>query len=101
MLYRWKLATALASSELHDDELAMPADLLSQTPTGVRSTSGAVDYWIDRALGRPMSPSDRGELVRAMAQADHPDAPLGDETFAKRLPQLVELILMSRDFQWR
>ena len=34
-------------------------------------------------------------------QADHPDAPLGDETFAKRLPPLVELILMSPDFQWR
>jgi hypothetical protein len=48
-----------------------------------------------------MSPVDRGEIVRAMAQADNPDAPLGDETFAKRLPQLVELILMSPDFQWR
>jgi hypothetical protein len=36
-----------------------------------------------------------------MAQADSPDAPLGDETFAKRLAQTVELILMSREFQWR
>jgi hypothetical protein len=36
-----------------------------------------------------------------MAQADSPDAPLADETFAKRLAQLVELILMSPDFQWR
>jgi hypothetical protein len=48
-----------------------------------------------------MSPADRGEIVRAMAQADSPDAPLGDETFAKRLAQTVELILMSREFQWR
>jgi hypothetical protein len=60
-----------------------------------------VDYWIDRLLGRPMSPADRGEIVRAVAQADNPDAPLGDETFGKRIPQLVELILMSPDFQWR
>jgi hypothetical protein len=86
---------------LHDDNLTMSVDLVAQTPPGVRSANGAADYWIDRILGRPMAPSDRGEIVRAMAQADSPDAPLGDETFAKRLSQLVELILMSRDFQWR
>jgi hypothetical protein len=101
MLYRWKLATALAANELRDNDVAMPADLLSQTPPFVRTASGAVDFWIDRVLGRPMAAADRGEIVRAVAQADHPDAPLGDETFAKRLPQLVELILMSPDFQWR
>jgi hypothetical protein len=101
MLYRWKLATALAANDLKDNDRAMPVDLLSQTPPGVRSASGATDYWIDRVLGRPIASADRSEIVRAMAQADHPDAPLGDETFARRLPQLVELILMSPDFQWR
>jgi uncharacterized protein (DUF1800 family) len=101
ILYRWKLATALAGNELHDDERSMPVDLLSQTPPGVRSANAAADFWIDRILGRPMTPGDRGEVVRAMAQADSPDAPLADETFAKRLAQLVELILMSPDFQWR
>jgi uncharacterized protein (DUF1800 family) len=101
LLYRWKLATALAGNELHDDVLSMPTDLMSQTPPGVRSANGAVDYWIDRVLGRQMAPADRGEIVRAVAQADSPDAALDDDTFAKRLPQLVELILMSPDFQWR
>jgi len=101
MLYRWKLATALVESALHDDDVSMRVDLASQTPPDVRSANGATDFWIDRILGRPMSPADRGEIVRAMAQADSPDAPLGDETFAKRLSQLVELILMSREFQWR
>jgi uncharacterized protein (DUF1800 family) len=101
MLYRWKLATALAANELHDNDLAMPVDLLAQTPSGARTANGAVDYWTDRLLGRPLSTADRGEIVRAVAQADSPDAPLGDEAFAKRLPQLVELLLMSPDFQWR
>jgi hypothetical protein len=101
MLYRWKLATALAANELKDNDVAMPVDLVSQTPSFVRSANAAVDFWIDRLLGRPMAAADRGEIVRAVAQADHPDAPLGDETFAKRLPPLVELILMSPDFQWR
>ena len=101
ILYRWKLASALVESALHDDEVAMPVDLLAQTPAGLRSANGATDYWVDRILGRPMAPADRAEIVRAMAQADSPDAPLGDETFAQRLAQMVELILMSRDFQWR
>jgi uncharacterized protein (DUF1800 family) len=101
ILYRWKLASALVEDALHDDNVAMSVDLVAQTPPGVRSANAATDYWIDRILGRPMSPADRGEIVRAMAQADSPDAPLGDETFAKRLAQTVELILMSREFQWR
>src|SRR5712691_1749820 len=99
MLYRWKLASALVESAWHDSDVTIRVDVAGQTPPGVRSANGATDYWIDRILGRPMSPTDRGEITRAMAQADSPDAPLGDETFAKRLAQLVELILMSRDFQ--
>src|SRR4029077_11281227 len=59
MLYRWKLATALAANELKDNDRARPADLLRQTPPFIRSAGGAVDFWIDRVLGRPMSASDR------------------------------------------
>jgi uncharacterized protein (DUF1800 family) len=101
MLYRWKLATALAENGLGDDDLAVSVNLVAQTPPFIRSANGAADFWIDRILGRPLASSDRSEIVRAMAQADSPDAQLGDETFAKRVPQLVELILMSPDFQWR
>jgi uncharacterized protein (DUF1800 family) len=102
ILYRWKLAGALAEGALHDDvSYAITVDLLSQTPPGARSANAATDYWIDRILGRPMAPADRGEIARAVAQADSPDTPLDGETFAKRVSQLVELILMSPDFQWR
>ena len=101
MLYRWKLAGGLATNALHDDDLAIQVDLTSQMPPDVRSPNAATDYWIDRILGRPMAPNDRDEIVRAVSQADSPDAPLGDETFAKRVAQLVELIVMSPDFQWR
>jgi uncharacterized protein (DUF1800 family) len=101
MLYRWKLATALAENTASSDERPMHVDLVAQTPGSVRSPAAAADFWIDRILGRSMADTDRAEIVRAMAQADSPDAPLPDEVFAKRLPQLVELILMSPDFQWR
>jgi len=101
MLYRWKLATALAENDLHNDERAVSVDLAMQMPPGLRHPNGVVDFWIDRILGRPMAAADRDEIVRAVAQADSPDAPLGDEAFAKRVPQAVELILMSPDFQWR
>jgi uncharacterized protein (DUF1800 family) len=101
MLYRWKLASALTENELRNDERAIPVDLLSQTPPGARSPNAATDFWIGRILGRPMDGSGREEIVRAVAQSDGADSPLSDEQFAKRLPQLVALILMSPDFQWR
>jgi uncharacterized protein (DUF1800 family) len=101
ILYRWKLASALTADELHDDERAIPVDVVAQTPPGVRSPNAATDFWIDRILGRQMNAADRGEIVRAVAQSDSPDAPLPDDTFARRLPQLVALVLMSPDFQWR
>ena len=103
MLYRWKLAEAIAQGDLkdEDDNTAMRVDLVGQMPPFVRSPDAATDFWIDRLLGRPIAPGDRDEIVRAVARADSPDAPLDDDTFAKRLPQLVELILMSPDFQWR
>ena len=103
----WLNGERVDDVELYDGDVlrcgqtSIRVDVVGQTPPGVRSANGATDYWIDRILGRPMSAGDRGEIVRAMAQADSPDAPLGDETFARRLSQLVELILMSRDFQWR
>src|SRR5207237_868883 len=83
---------ALAENALRDGDLSMLSHLLSQTPQGLRSPNAAVDFWIDRILGRPTSATDRAEIVRAAAQADSPDALLGDETFTMRLPQIVELI---------
>jgi uncharacterized protein (DUF1800 family) len=100
-LYRWKLAKALAENQLSQDDVQVRVDLVAQTPPGVRSANAAADFWIDRILGRPMSAADRGEIVRATAQADSADAPLDGETFGKRLPLLVELVLMSPDHAWR
>ncbi len=101
LLYRWKLAAALAENAFDDGKLSMRVNLVTQTPPSARSANAATDFWIERILGRPIAPTDRAEIARAMAQADHPDAPLGDETFAARIPQMVELIVMSPEFQWR
>jgi uncharacterized protein (DUF1800 family) len=100
-LYRWKLAKALAENQLDSDDVSMRVDLVSRTPGDARSPNAAADFWIDRILGRPMAASDRSEIVRAVAQADSPDAPMSDETFAKRIPLLVELVLMAPDHAWR
>jgi hypothetical protein len=86
---------------LSQDDVQVRVDLVAQTPPGVRSANAAADFWIDRILGRPMSAADRSEIVRATAQADSADAPLDGETFGKRLPLLVELVLMSPDHAWR
>jgi uncharacterized protein (DUF1800 family) len=101
LLYRWKLAGAIVQNTFDDGKLTVRVDVARQTPPSVRSANDATDYWIDRILGRPMAATERAELVRAIAQADGPDAPLSGEKLAVRLPRLVELILMSPEFQWR
>jgi uncharacterized protein (DUF1800 family) len=101
ILYRWKLARALAENDFGGRSERIQTDLVGRTPLEARSPLAATDFWIQRILGRPMAAKDRDEIVRAMAQADSFLEPLGDEAFAKRLPVGVELIVMSPDFQWR
>lgn len=80
------------------------ADVVAQTPPGVRSASEIADFWIDRVLGRPMPPADRQRIVDFMAQGHNPsfDLPLdSDWDTQERLRSMVALICMSPSFLWR
>lgn len=80
------------------------ADVVAQTPGGARTANEIADFWIDRVLGRPMSPSDRLEIVEFMAQGHNPgfDLPLdADWDTQERLRSMVALICMSPTFLWR
>ncbi len=98
----WRLCNWLVDVE--DDGDNHYADVVGQTPGGVRTANEIVDFWIDRVLGRPMTPSDRLELVDFMAQGHNPnfDLPLGsDWDTQERLRSMVALICMSPSFLWR
>ena len=101
MLQRWNGLVYAVS----DWFSALRFDPLAAMPEGVRTVRQMTDFWIDRLLGRPLADAAaRDRLQRyLLAWGDDPDAPpVGDaDNLRGRLRQLVALIGMTPDFQWR
>ncbi len=97
----WRLCNWLI--DFDDDNGNFYLDVIGQTPGSVRSANELADFWINRILGRPMSPQDRDEIVDFMAQGINPDFDLNlqDEDTSTRLRAMVGLLLMAPDFLWR
>ncbi|MDX2435752.1 MAG: DUF1800 domain-containing protein [Acidobacteriota bacterium] len=98
----WRLCNWLLDVE-NDNDIHY-SNVLAQTPADVRTAQEIADFWIIRVLGRPMSPSDRLEIVEFMAQGHNPnfDLPLGNDwDTQERLRSMVALICMSPTFLWR
>ncbi len=103
ILYRWNFAVGIAENWLDDDDQGrkIHTDVYSQTPTDLRSAEGLADFWINRLLGRAMSESDRAAVIAVMAQEYGPQDQLPDDHVQYVLPAMVEVIIMSPDFQWK
>ena len=98
----WRLGNFLVRAE--DDAGSRYADVLGQTPAGVRSATALVDFWTERMLGRPANALERDELIEFMAQGHNPnfDLPLDtDAPTQERLRTLVALIVMTPSFLWK
>jgi uncharacterized protein (DUF1800 family) len=98
----WRLTNWLVDVEGGDG--AYRLDAAAQTPAGVRSANGLVDFWIDRIFGRPLVAAVRQELVEFMAQGHNPDFDLpldSDGDTRERLQSLLGLMFLSPDFLWR
>jgi len=97
----WRLCNWLI--DFHDSSGQFYLDVLGQTPGWARTPNELADFWIQRILGRSMSPQDRLEIVQFMAQGFNPnfDLDLADGDTRDRLRAMVGLILMSPDFLWR
>ena len=104
LLYRWNFAVGVAENWLNDDDkgLTLHTDLLNQTPAEIRTAESLADFWIQRILGRPLSSdADRNSVIAVMAQEYGTQEPLPEDHVAYVLPAMVEVILMSPDFQWK
>lgn len=98
----WRMGNFLV--QVTDDSDVHYADILGQTPAGVRSATALVDFWTERMLGRPADALERDELIEFMAQGHNPnfDLPLDtDEPTQERLRTLVALIVMTPSFLWK
>jgi hypothetical protein len=67
----------------------------------LRTAEVLADFWIPRLLGRSISDSDRSAVVAVMAQQYSSQEQLPEDHVKYVLPAMVEVILMSPDFQWK
>lgn len=96
LLMRWRLGNWVINARDDNDDLY--SDIVGQTISG--SAIEIVDYWIDRAVGYPISTETRAALISFMAQGINPDYTLPmTEQVQDRIRALVGLIFMSPEYQ--
>jgi uncharacterized protein (DUF1800 family) len=103
MLYRWNFAVGVTESWLNDEEQQrfLKTDVVAQTPPDLRTAEALADFWIPRLLNRSMSAVDRVAVIKVMAQEYSAQEELSQDHINWVLPAMVEVILMSPDFQWK
>lgn len=103
MLYRWNFAVAISENWMDDEEQQriIRTDIVAQTPAELRTAESLADFWIPRILNRPMSDADRQAVIAVMAQDYGAQEELPQDHIDYVLPGMVEVILMSPDFQWK
>jgi uncharacterized protein (DUF1800 family) len=103
ILYRWNFAVGIAENWLDDEEQGrtIRTDVYSQTPAEVRTAEGLADFWISRLLGRAKSERGRAAVIAVMAQEYGAQESLPEDHVQYVLPGMIEVILMSPDFQWK
>ena len=103
LLYRWNFAVGIAENWLDDEDegRTIRTDVYAQTPAEIRTAESLADFWIPRILNRAMSETDRAAVIAMMAQEYSPQETLPDDHVQYVLPGMVEVILMSPDFQWK
>jgi hypothetical protein len=103
LLYRWNLAVGLTENWMDDNDTGykIRSDVFAQTPAEIRSASSLADYWIQRILNQPLPEESRNAVIAVMAQEYGWDETLPEDHVGYVLPAMVEVILMSPEFQWR
>ncbi len=103
LLYRWNFAVGLTENWMDDEETGYRifSDVFAQTPAEIRSASALADYWIQRILNQTLPEASRDAVVAVMAQEHGWDETLPEEHVQYVLPAMIEVILMSPEFQWR
>jgi uncharacterized protein (DUF1800 family) len=103
LLYRWNFAVGLTENWMDDEDTGYKifTDVYGQTPAEIRTASSLADYWIQRILNQTLPDSGREAVVAVMAQEYGWDETLPEDHAQYVLPAMVEVILMSPEFQWR
>lgn len=105
MLGRWQFANSALEGWINQwvnntEVPVVSVNVVNQNSWNTATT--IVDNWALRVLGRALaSNTNRDELIRFMRGQYSATQVLPGTHIADRLPRMVELLLMSPDFQWR
>jgi len=100
MVSSWRMINLFTRLELRGSR---PCDPAADSPSSVRTATEIADYWIDRALHRPLEAQTRQAFIDFMAAGIDPDQILNLNAWSvrDRLRAMVGLVLTSPDFHWR
>ena len=103
LLYRWNFAVGITENWMDDEDTGYKvfSDVYGQTPAEIRTASSLADHWIPRILNQTLPEASRNAIVAVMAQEYGWDETLPEDHVRYVLPAMIEVILMSPEFQWR
>ena len=96
----WRLINWIVEMKNWWDRKYKIFDPIAILPADVRSPRAIVDFWIQRALGRPLARAVRREIIDFMARGRDPEMDLpgfNDEFIRERVWGMVALILATPD----
>ena len=98
LLERWRWAQGLAGDWWGE---AIKSEVVKQTQT--RKPKEVLDFWVRRALGRPLAPQSQTAITAFMNElrSGKLDEAVNDEDAKWFIPLTVAAVLSSPDFQWR
>ncbi len=98
MLNRWQLALSICENSITGTTI----DINSQMPPALTTANEIVDFWVSRILGRPIAvETQRTRIVDFMRGPYTANFSMPSSFISERLPRMVEILLMSPDFQYR
>ena len=100
LLARWNVVQVLLLEDWHQ---LIKVDLRAQMPASLTTCRGMTDFWIDRFFGRPVAEAIRQRAMNYLAAGGSEEEPPvgGPEEIKYRLAQLVALLAMSPEYQYR
>lgn len=100
LLRRWNFIGNVSSGSYYPDRgLDYPWDGIM--PAEVTTTRGIVDWWVQRLLGRSLSPATHEALMQFVARGRDYDIALPASQISDKLKHLLALIVMTPEFQRR
>lgn len=99
LLLRWNYIFRLASGWWNGNGYSL--DVTGRMPADITTANGVVQWWVDKAIQRPISSATFDALVLFIAEGRNPALDLPTQQIADKLKYLAATLVMTPEFQRR